>query len=397
MNQYTTQEVVTELKRFGALVDLVYQGATDFEVWPKVLEKLCNEFDAPKGVMFTPQKTTQMGGFGLAHNFSAELEVWERKMQKHDLWTQRAFERGLTYTGCVMRDQDLITDEELLESVMYKEIFQPINCGRLLSGVIFSPLDNHETTVACSLHRQLHKPYQAEHVEYFKLILPHMSRALGVMFRLRDAEFRIAASLHALDQLPNGLFLLNAEGYVTFANRAAQKIIAQNDGLQLRAASALKDISLLTTQDREAQIALDVAIQSAVRPNIRETRHFSQSLSVPRPSGKAPYTLNFSTLPEQNQYGLGGNSPKAIVFVNDSAADVRIDQPLLKTAYGLTAAEARLAELLANGYTNEDAAQKLGVSINTIKTQLQQIYQKTDTNNRAMLTKFLLSLTSMEG
>lgn len=386
-----------ELRQFSQLVDLIYQGATSFEAWPKILEGLCDYIDAPRGVLFTPVHTTETGGFALGHNFSKELSVWETKMQKHDLWTQRAFERGLAYTGCVMRDQDLITDEELFETVMYKEIFQPIGCGRMLSGVIFSPLDNDEITVACTMHRELNRPYEQEHVEKYELILPHTSRALGVMFRLRDAEFRVASNLMALDRLPTGIALINTEGNIIYHNRAAKQIFDQQDGIQLFSTNTLQDTARLKASDSTTQTTLNAAINDCIVLNMRATKHFSKSLAVPRPSGKSAFALNFSALPLNNEYGVGKHIPCAIVFIADSAKHIKLDESILKNSYGLTQAEIRLAELLANGDTNEETADKLSVSVNTTKSQLQQIYQKTDTNSRAKLTKFLLSLAKMEG
>ena len=55
---------------------------------------------------------------------------------------------------------------------------------------------------------------------------------------------------------------------------------------------------------------------------------------------------------------------------------------------------ARLAVTLSEGDELAEAAQRHGISLNTAKSQLQAIYAKTGTDNRARLTKLLLALAS---
>ena len=57
----------------------------------------------------------------------------------------------------------------------------------------------------------------------------------------------------------------------------------------------------------------------------------------------------------------------------------------------LTPAETRLARCLASGATLRNAAEQLGVSINTVRSQLRQIFAKTGTSRQAALMRLLLS------
>ena len=67
---------------------------------------------------------------------------------------------------------------------------------------------------------------------------------------------------------------------------------------------------------------------------------------------------------------------------------------MLQSTYGLTPSEIRTAELVAEGEVLEEVARKLDLSVNTIKSQLNQIYAKTNTNSRAKLVKLLVVLTA---
>ncbi|QHL90521.1 hypothetical protein GVO57_06285 [Sphingomonas changnyeongensis] len=53
--------------------------------------------------------------------------------------------------------------------------------------------------------------------------------------------------------------------------------------------------------------------------------------------------------------------------------------------FGLTAAEARVAEALANGMTATDIALKLGKSLDTVRSHIKSLYTKIGVNSREAL------------
>jgi DNA-binding CsgD family transcriptional regulator len=58
----------------------------------------------------------------------------------------------------------------------------------------------------------------------------------------------------------------------------------------------------------------------------------------------------------------------------------------------LTAAEARLAALIGAGETVERAAERLGISAHTARTQLKAVFGKADTQRQAELAVLLAKL-----
>lgn len=386
------QTSYAELTSLSKLIDLIYQGAVDAETWGKVPRAVGEWMEGISCLIFTPLHPPEHGGFMVTHNLSPQtMELWASKYYVHDIWAQRALERHLVFTGNVMRDQDLITEEEFLGSAIWQDFLAPLDIGRLVTGIVFSGEDHLQMPVICTCHRPFGTPYTEQDAEKLRLILPHLSRALGVMLRLRDAEFRVAASLTALDRLPNGILLFNADGEVTFANQAASRILAQEDGLRLHNPHGTKAQSTLLASNQQNQALLNDAIREALNADIYSARHFSHTISIARPSGKAPFTFHFSSLSAHNEFGLGDEAPRAIAFLADSASPLRLNVELLKATYGLTVSEIRAAEHVANGDSVEEAARKLNVSVNTVKTQLAQLYDKTGTHNRAKLVKLLLA------
>ena len=83
---------------------------------------------------------------------------------------------------------------------------------------------------------------------------------------------------------------------------------------------------------------------------------------------------------------------RALLFISDPTARIRPAGQTLADLFGLTPAECRLALLLADGRAPTEITDILGVSRNTLKSQLASIYQKTGTSRQAQLVRLLLQL-----
>jgi DNA-binding CsgD family transcriptional regulator len=65
---------------------------------------------------------------------------------------------------------------------------------------------------------------------------------------------------------------------------------------------------------------------------------------------------------------------------------------LLRSAFGLTGAEAKLAAQLASGDALERAAERLGIAKTTARNQLRAIFSKTGVHRQAELVALLATL-----
>lgn len=139
-----------ELAQFAALIDCIYQGATDPGAWPMILEAIAGWMAASKGLVFTPQHDPRKDGFVFPYGITpAALESWASVFQPQDLWTIRAAERGLLQEGRVVLDKELATEPELLASAWYRDFLATLDIGRVLSGCIFGPGHAHLPMPAC--------------------------------------------------------------------------------------------------------------------------------------------------------------------------------------------------------------------------------------------------------
>ena len=79
------------------------------------------------------------------------------------------------------------------------------------------------------------------------------------------------------------------------------------------------------------------------------------------------------------------------VFLPDRTALVRHDH-LLRSSLGLTPAELRLANLLKDGVSITDAAQRIGIAVNTARNQLRAIFAKLGVSRQSDMVRHLAEL-----
>lgn len=110
-------------------------------------------------------------------------------------------------------------------------------------------------------------------------------------------------------------------------------------------------------------------------------------LLAPRPSGKASYSIAIAPLPAGHEHGV------AALLIADPAGQPPTETTL-RTLYGLTRAESRVAVALLRGSTPDEIADAFEVSIATIRTHLQRIFTKTATRRQSELIRLLVAATA---
>jgi DNA-binding CsgD family transcriptional regulator len=185
-------------------------------------------------------------------------------------------------------------------------------------------------------------------------------------------------------RLPLGVILLDELRRVTLVNEAAAEITNTSDGL------------LLTRHGLAASVAAEGAtlralISAAVATTNGKGLHAGGAMSLSRPSGKRPLSLLVTPLRSSNTYAPRGRAGAAL-FVTDPERSQPSDVESLRHLHGLTRAEARIAMLLTSGLSFADVIEMLGITANTGRGHLKNIFSKTETRTQAQLVRLLLSI-----
>lgn len=187
------------------------------------------------------------------------------------------------------------------------------------------------------------------------------------------------AALATFDKFNRGVFLLDDDGHVCFANRAAEAMVARQDGL-------LKRRGRLQFQAVDADASFEAFLANC--------HHASDSgslvLRVDGPRLRHPYRVLVSRLAARHK--RGGRGAGYCVFVYEPNGGHRpVPVTILRQLYGLTPAEVRLTNELFGGRSLAEAAVASGISINTAKSVLKRIFVKCAVGSQTELL-LLLSL-----
>ena len=170
--------------------------------------------------------------------------------------------------------------DELLESRFYRDILQPHG----LQDIIWFPALRTGGRMA-SLHasRSAIAPhYQEREINLFKLLSPHVCRALAISDALDIRALQSEMLERTLDGLVVGVFLTTSDGRVVYMNAAAER--------QVRTGNSIRIVnSQITPSDPAARAALSNAIEKAARDDIDMfvELHIEQG-AVLEASGKVP-------------------------------------------------------------------------------------------------------------
>jgi DNA-binding CsgD family transcriptional regulator len=225
--------------------------------------------------------------------------------------------------------------------------------------------------------------YESQDIERFAVLYRHLEQALAIGFRLGSLGAMHQCTTELLDRHPAAVLLLDEHKRIVYTNGNAETLRSNGDGIRLSA----DGLELPRRQDNDR---LQRLIASALAPIASSGDSPGGVLRVLRPSGKRPYTLVVAPL-SRHYPALSTLRPAVCVMISDPECQRPVPSYILKAAFGLTEAEARLAALLATGEDLRAAAEKLDITYGTARARLVQIFQKTETRRQGELIKLVLT------
>ncbi|MDY0066366.1 MAG: helix-turn-helix transcriptional regulator [Steroidobacteraceae bacterium] len=213
-------------------------------------------------------------------------------------------------------------------------------------------------------------------------LIPHFKRALNLHTRLGQIETEMQLYADAMSSMLVGSIILDGAGTVLRANSVAQAILAERDGLSL----SQNTLSVrYRTEDRELQRLIRQTLETPPgQPAIAE------ALSISRPSGRAALSLLIRPMP-LSECSDGPNRPSVAIFIRDPERSLHPSLELVQRLFHFTPAEAKLALLLTNGLSLDEAAEEMAVRKSTARAHLRAIFSKAGVKRQITLVRLLLN------
>ena len=190
----------------------------------------------------------------------------------------------------------------------------------------------------------------------------------------------------ALDHFRQPAILATAEGHLVIANEAASRLFDPTRILGIDPTGKIVTCSPKAT--RELWQALEAASRPAPQAGAQQARDI-----IVNGNDQTPL-LALSVLPLQRRETTARGSPGdgSIMILGREFMPTSVSVDTLRSAFGLSAAEARLLSLLATGATLRQAAEIIGVSYSTVMSQIKSCFQKTGTHRQAELIALAVRL-----
>ena len=275
---------------------------------------------------------------------------------------------------------DEMIDNSWMTSDFYKAFLEPNHIRFILGADIVT-----EGGAECRL--RINRPpggqnFSEKDKALCQALLPHLKRAVTLHSRIELIETERQLYSTTMDRMLVGTVVFDKKGSVIRTNRVADAILAEKDGIRLTQSGLHADFP---AEDRELQQLIKLALAS---PGV--ARAVPKALSVTRRSGHASLGVLVRPIP-LGEWSEDRHHPAAVAFIRDPERKSHLSHELIRHLFGLTAAEATLALLLANGLTLDEAAEELKIRKNTIRAHLRSIFAKTGVRRQTTLVHLLLN------
>lgn len=275
--------------------------------------------------------------------------------------------------------EELVPTEQWLKTEYYNDFANPSDVTDGMF-VVFG----REGNEYCSLStwRDQHLSEFSKHdVKKLEPLVPHLRRSVEISRKLNTLRAERDATADGLDTLTCGAVFFDSRGQIIAMNRAAQDLVAANDGL-------LIDREGLRCRSLTANDTMWRLIGEATKTNLGNEASAAGNFAVPRFSGKRPLTGLVAPLPHRSNAGeLYDVRVTAVLILTDPELQPASPADVFHRFYKLTPREIQLAEIIATGIPLDQAADVLGIATTTARVHLRTIFAKLGVNSQSQLIR----------
>lgn len=385
---YTDEDKEIPQEKYDSLINLIYATIENQEAWSLLFEELRKTLDFKVLQAFAFDKKHGTLSFSGGANVPADSEL--SYLQKYHFIDPRAGTTLALPEKSWIHDHELLDEEFVAKSEFFQEFLLPLDLRYFSACKVVE--DDTISFVVGGLRSQEQGPLPKESADFLDRLLPHLSRAarIGINHFIYSSRALVGHAL--VNRLSQPVILTTTEGKVIHINQAGQQL--------------LNSTMLVTIRDGKVEMpkqSLDYFLNDCAEierqvkrtGGVSESGHEYKSLQIHAAgnsnTAEKLYAFYSALLPEKVM-GSFGLRPLIMLMFYHPKSTAPVDNTLLTAAFELTPAECRIATLLAEGHSVFKIAALLEKKEDTIRKQLQSIYQKTSTARQPELIKLLLHI-----
>lgn len=376
---------VKPLAEVDELITLIYKGPLETTPWQGFLEALSRRMRCTSAAIT----------LRLSRQGTPPLIIWgpPPAIEEHEarlvntihaeLGDRDPLRNALTKAGDIFTLSEVMPAEELKNNRFFCEVMRPYGIEYELGMYIAEP-GGWEGNVGLT-----NGPDAEDFTDADKQVLiglrPHLEQSLALFSRLRRDETELEVMIDTLDRLTICTFILDGSGRILRTNSAGRKLMKSNKTIR-----AAEDRLMLTNKTSNAQ--LQNLIGKAIEAQ-RTGDHFVEAL---RAEGDMDQHLGVLVRTIETPRYAHETAPAAVVYVSGLGNTQPLER-LVSQIFDLTPSEAHLAALLATGLSLAEAAEKLELTENTVRSYCKTVLSKTGVSRQADLVRLILRSVAVLG
>jgi DNA-binding CsgD family transcriptional regulator len=344
------------------LIDAIYGAVADSTRWPEVVAATTDLVGGGASAVLLRSYRTGEQRFLASDLDRSYAATYEQHYASVSPWVLRTtFDRPQIQ----FNDEMLPSPEEMDRSEFWSDWLRPQDIRYTFNASVrVGP--EHAVELAAIRVRRL-GPIDELERDAVHRVYPHLQRAVELSRRLMLAEAGRTASTAATRKLGSGLLLVDSRRHVAFADPEADSILT-GGGLTVRGG--------LLRAPAGWDERLGVAVARATGQGRIIAGRSGALLTIPRSGERPPLSVAVGPLDERDlPIGLVG--PLAMVLVTDPERSGGPSEEGLRALFDLTPAEAKLVVALCSGETLSSYADATDTTVNTVKTHLKRVFDKT--------------------
>ena len=355
-------------------LDALYLSVRDLTEFDQALTILCGLFDVGSAALIDfdaarPDVATQ-AAIGL---FSGGVAAQYEREFAHLDPAPPAFMK--CPPGTAIPTYRLLPEEKRRPGIFFSEFFRPLGLEECLGGTLAAA---NGRFAMVGLHRGPDRAsFDDDDIAKLERLMPHLSRALQLRRSFVALDRRNSALAEACDRLAAGMVGLDEEGRTLFANEAARRMSARDDGLALDRSGRPYAADRAANQ-RLAELQRDVASGGS-----------GGLVRVKRPHGEPAYVVIVAPLFRGE--GLdGGRGRRGTLFViHDPLHRAPTVPQLVAELFRIPLGSATLLAALAAGEELNHYAVRAGISMNTVRYHLKTAVARTGVRRQTELVRLV--------
>jgi DNA-binding CsgD family transcriptional regulator len=371
--------MISELEILSDLIGTIYDTALDRTLWLDVLRKSAEFVGGSASSLYSKNAASKTGNSVLHWNLRSDAPVSNYFDEYVKTGRITTFDVGQIYSV-----EDCIPYAEFVQTRVCREWARPLGVVDHLAAT----LDRSATSLSLFVIFRSEEQGRVddEMRRRMRLIIPHVRRSvlIGNVLDLNATEKTAFAD--TLSGLAAGVFLVDENARISFANPSGQ--IMLDDGKILRQ----KDGVLTTTDPRTKATLPDVIAAARDGDAAVGVNGISVPLSWPPAEPWLAHILPLTSGMRQ-QAGMI-YSAVAAVFVHRASLEIPSSMETMSKLYKLTPSELRVLAAVSEVGGIPAVAEVVGISQATVKTHLQGLFAKTGTSRQADLVKLVATHAS---